>query len=132
MSRATTVRLLTVWAVVALALPLWGALTAARGPGRPVESGDVVLPRPPAAPILALWVHWLAPPGSLGWVALEPDGAGAGATDEAYRRRRIHPGWNQLIWDDFSRFPADRAVRLRRLDGVGPLAVAAPVGSSWY
>src|SRR5689334_5241538 len=97
MPRAAMVRLLTVWAVVALALPLWAALTAARGPGRPVPSGAVVLPRPPAAPILALWVRWQAPPGSLGWVALEPDGIGASASDEAYRRRRLHPGWNQLI-----------------------------------
>ena len=126
------VRLLTVWAVVALALPLWAALTAARGPGRPVPSGAVVLPRPPAAPILALWVRWQAPPGSLGWVALEPDGSGASASDEAYRRRRLHPGWNQLIWDDFSGFPGDRGVRLRLLDGAGALAVAAPVVSSWY
>jgi len=91
-----------------------------------------VLPRPPAAPILVLWVRWQAPPGSLGWVALEPDGAGTSAPDEAYRRRRIHPGWNQLIWDDFSRFPADHAVRLRRLDAVGSLEVATPVASSWY
>ena len=132
MSRATTVRLLTVWAVVALALPLWAALTAPRGPRRPVESGAVVLPRPPAVPILVLWVRWQAPPGSLGWVALEPDGPAASAADLAYRRRRIHPGWNQLFWDDFSRFPADRAVRLRRLDEVGSIAVAAPVASSWY
>jgi hypothetical protein len=77
-------------------------------------------------------VRWQAPPGSLGWVALEPDGAGTSAPDEAYRRRRIHPGWNQLIWDDFSRFPADHAVRLRRLDAVGSLEVATPVASSWY
>ena len=132
MSRPATVRLLTVWVVVALALPAWAALTAARAPEISVDSGAAVLPRPPAAPILVLWVRWQAPPGSLGWVALEPDGAGTSAPDEAYRRRRIHPGWNQLIWDDFSRFPADHAVRLRRLDAVGSLEVATPVASSWY
>jgi hypothetical protein len=132
MPRAATVRLLTVWAVVALALPLWAALTTSRGPGRPVASGAVVLPRPPATPILVLSVRWQAPPGSVGWVALEPDGIGAAASDEAYRRRRVHPGWNQLIWDDFSGFPADRGVRLRLLDGPGSLAVATPVLSSWY
>ncbi|HZP37202.1 MAG TPA: glycosyltransferase family 39 protein [Methylomirabilota bacterium] len=132
MPRDAMVRLLRVWAVVALALPAWAALTGAWGPARSIASGDPVLPRPPAAPILTLWVRWQAPPGASAWVVLEPDGGRAAVSDEAYRRRRIRPGWNQLIWDDFSGFPADRAVCLRLIDGAGPLAIAPPVASSWY
>ena len=42
MSRPATVRLLTVWVVVALALPAWAALTAARAPEISVDSGAAV------------------------------------------------------------------------------------------
>ena len=43
MSRPATVRLLTVWVVVALALPAWAALTAARAPEISVDSGAAPL-----------------------------------------------------------------------------------------
>jgi hypothetical protein len=124
-------RLLAVWAGVALALLAWGGLTGP-GPSYPLAAGGTVLATPPAAPILTLWVQWDAAPASVGWVVLEPGGVGRAAGEEAYVRRRIHGGWNQLVWDDFSRFPADRPVQLRLVEGAGALRVAAPESSSWY
>jgi hypothetical protein len=132
MRRPAALHLVVVWAVVALALGVWGGLTAARGPARPLGRGDVVLPRPPSTPILELWVRWTAPAGAIGWVALEPDGVKPAASEETYWRRRVHPGWNQLIWDDFSRFPADRPVRLQLLETAGTLWVRPAVTSTWY
>ena len=132
MRRPAALHLIVVWAVVALALGVWGGLTTARGPARPLGSGAVVLPQPPSTPIVELWVRWAAPAGAVGWVALEPDGVRAAASEETYWRRRVHPGWNQLIWDDFSRFPADRPVRLRLLESAGSLWVRPPVTSTWY
>lgn len=119
----TAIRLLALWAVVALALQTWSELARPRDPGRPVGEAEVVLAGPPAEPIVTLWVHWEAPRGAVGWVALEP-GQPAAPRDDPYLRRRVHPGWNQLIWDDFSSFPPERPIRLRVPDGDGALRVA--------
>jgi hypothetical protein len=127
-----TIRLLTAWAAVALALQAWDALTGPGATTDPLDGEGTVLARLPAAPILTLWAHWEAPRGAVGWVVLEPGGARPAAGDESYLRRRVHPGWNQLIWDDLSRFPAERPIRLRRLEGDGPLRVAPARTATWY
>jgi dolichyl-phosphate-mannose-protein mannosyltransferase len=130
--RVTTLRLVVVWGAVALALQTWGGLTGHGAPTRPLGAGDIVLARPPVTPILTLWVCWQAPPAAVGWVVLEPDGIQAAPSDLAYWRRRVNPGWNQLTWDDFSRFPPERPVRVRVLEGEGTLRVTSAVPSSWY
>lgn len=130
--RLTTLRLVVVWGAVALALQTWAGLTGPGTPTEPLAGGAIVLGRPPVTPILTLWVHWQAPPAAVGWVVLEPDGIGAGSSELVYWRRRVHPGWNQLTWDDFSRFPPERPVRLRMLEGEGSLRVTPALASSWY
>ena len=125
--------LAALWGVVALALLGWATLTGpAPGQHPVVGARDFgVLAQRPAARMLTLWVHWDGPSGAAGWVALEsgrpwPQGV------ETYWRRRVHPGWNALIWDDFSGFPPDRPVTLRVLDGQGPFRVTAPDTSALY
>src|SRR5262249_25968779 len=76
-------------------------------------------------------VRWDAPSGVVGWIALEPghpwpDGVAP------YWRRRVHPGWNELIWDDFSGFPPGRPVTLRVIEGQGRWSVAPPDTSALY
>ena len=56
---------------------------------------------------------------------LEPDGITATSSEVMYWRRRVHPGWNQLVWDDFSQFPAERAVGLRLLEGDGSVSITS-------
>jgi len=126
------IRLLAVWAVVGLALQVWGGLTGPGATPPPRAAAGLVLAEPPTASILTLWTHWEAPRGAGGWVTLEPDDASAAATDPLYLRRRVHPGWNQLIWDDFSGFPPARPVRLRVLEGDGGVHLAPARASSWY
>ncbi|MGH7400193.1 MAG: hypothetical protein ACRELW_21945, partial [Candidatus Rokuibacteriota bacterium] len=127
-----TVRLLVVWAVAAVILQAWAGLTGPAATTSPLGGDGIVLAQPPAAPILTLWVHWEAPRGAVGWVVLEPGGGRRASSDEAYLRRRVHPDWNQLIWDDLSRFPAERPVRLRVLEGDGLLRITPARASSWY
>lgn len=127
-----TTRLLAVWAGVALALQAWGGLTGPGAPPRPLGAEGIVLAEPPAAAIVTLWVHWEAPRGAVGWVTLEPADVPPASNDVAYLRRRVHPGWNQLLWDDFSRFPAGRPMRLRVLEGDGLVQLAPARISSWY
>jgi hypothetical protein len=127
-----TIRLLVVWTAVALALQVWGGLT---GPGAATSSlgaDGIVLDRPPVAPILTLWAHWQAPQGGVGWVALESAEAPLAGGDAIYLRRRVNPGWNQLVWDDFSRLPAGRPVRLRVLEGEGLVRITPAQPSTWY
>ena len=127
-----TLRLVVVWSAVALALQAWAGLTGPAGPGVPLGRAGAILDRPPAARILALWLHWPAPPGEVGWVVLEPDGITPTSSEVVYWRRRVHPGWNQLLWDDFSQFPPERAVALRLLEGDGSVSVASVHASSGY
>jgi len=121
-----------VWAAVALVLQTWDGLTGPGAATGPLEREGIVLARPPAAPILTLWAHWEAPRGAVGWVVPEAGETWPASSDEAYLRRRVHPGWNQLIWDDLSRFPAGRPIRLRLLEGDGLLRVAPARTSAWY
>ena len=121
------------WGFVALGLLAWATLTGpAPGQDAPVGARDfAVLGQRPASRMLTLWVHWDAPGGVVGWVALEagqpwPDGV------ETYWRRRVHPGWNALIWDDFSGFPPGRPVTLRVLEGTGRVRMARPDTSALY
>jgi hypothetical protein len=127
-----TFRLLVVWAAVALVLQAWGGLTGPGAPTRPLGPDGIVLARPPTAPILTVWVRWEVPHGGVGWVALESAEAPPAAGDEIYLRRRVHPGWNQLVWDDLSRLRAGRPVRLRVLEGDGLVRIAPAHASSRY
>jgi len=76
-----TIRLLLVWAVVALVLQTWAGLTGPGAPPGPLGGDGIALARPPTAPILTLWVHWEASHGGVGWVALESAGAPPAAGD---------------------------------------------------
>jgi hypothetical protein len=112
------------WALVALGLLAWAALTVPAGrPDLAIARDFRVLEQPPASGLLTLWVRWDARRGEVGWVALEP-GHPWSAGQEAYWRRRVHPGWNALIWDDFSGFPRGRPVTLRVLEGGGSASLA--------
>ena len=126
-------RLAALWTVVALVLAGWWALAAPRAVDHAATGAGAfnVLERRPAARVLTLWAHWDAPRGAVGWVALEP-GQPWPAAAEPYWRRRVHPGWNQLIWDDFSGFPPASPVRLRVLEGQGRWLVAPPATSAIY
>lgn len=91
----TAIRLLAVWAVVALALQTWSELAEPRGPGHPLAETGVILAEPPAAPIRALWAHWEAPRGATGWLVLEPDALPArledvGEVSASWSRQRVH------------------------------------------
>lgn len=128
-----TIRLLVIWAAVALVLQAWSGLTGPGAPTSPLGGDGIVLARPPTAPIVTLWAHWEGgSEGGAGWVALESPGAPPAVGDEIYLRRRVHPGWNQLVWDDLSRLPAGLPVRLRVLEGDGLVRVAPVHASSWY
>ncbi len=126
-------RLIVLWAIVASVVALWGVLAAPLGGAGSASPAGVftVLPARPLSPILTLWIRWEAPRGAVGWVALEPGRSWPG-TGEMYWRRRVHPGWNQLVWDDFSGFPADRPVSLRVLEGQGRWTVAPAITSTRY
>jgi len=128
-----TIRLLVIWAAVALVLQAWSGLTGPGAPTSPLGGDGIVLARRPTAPIVTLWAHWEGgSEGGAGWVALESPGAPPAVGDEIYLRRRVHPGWNQLVWDDLSRLPAGLPVRLRVLEGDGLVRVAPVHASSWY
>jgi len=129
---SSTLRLVLTWSAVALTLQAWGGLTGPAGPGVPLGRAGTILERPPVVRILTLWLHWPAPPGEVGWVVLEPDGITATSSEVVYWRRRVHSGWNQLVWDDFSRFPAERAVGLRLLEGDGSVSIASVHASPGY
>jgi hypothetical protein len=125
--------LLALWTAVAIGLAAWGLASGPQSGGaRPGPAGEFhLLDRAPPARIVTVRVRWDAPPGSVGWVVLEPGRPWSGPA-EAYWRRRVLPGWNQLVWDDFSRFPAERPLSLRVLDGQGTWSVAPLVASSGY
>ncbi len=125
--------LVVLWALVALVLSGWGALAAPTGSWRLADAAGTVtvLEHRPAAPILSVWMRWDAPRGSDGWVVLEA-GRPWPTAREQYWRRRVFPGWNQLVWDDLSDFPEGAAMRLRALDVRGPWSIApATVGSTY-
>jgi hypothetical protein len=125
--------LAALWGAVALTLLGWAMLSRPSVEPQPIvgAGGVGVLAERPAARLLTLWVHWDAPRGSVGWVTLDPDQPwpeGPGA----YWRRRVHPGWNALVWDDFSGFPPGQPVTLHVIEGQGRLRVAPPDTSTRY
>jgi mannosyltransferase len=125
--------LATLWGFVALVLLGWTTLTGPAPGQHPVVGARVfeVLERRPAVRMLTVRVHWDAPSGAVGWVALEP-GQPWPEGVETYWRRRVHPGWNELMWDDFSGFPPERPVTMRVLEGHGRFSVARPDTSALY
>ena len=131
--RHPVLALLVLWTSVSLALGTWGWLAGPPSGGRVSGSagGLTVLAHPPDPGIVTVWLHWQAPPGESGWVVLEA-GRAWSDTAGAYWRRRVHQGWNQLVWDDFSAFPAAGPVRLRMLEGRGTWTIALPTVSSRY
>jgi hypothetical protein len=119
----TAARLAVFWLTALLVLTGWGLL-AGPGPTRDVPPGTAaitLLEGRPAGGLASLWLRWDAPPGSTAWATLE-GAAGWSASAEMSWRRRLHPGWNQLIWPGLDRLPADQPVRLR---------VAQDAGSAW-
>src|SRR5262249_40862151 len=88
-----------VWMAVALGLWVWGVVD---GPGRVhtrARGADelVAVASPPDRGVLSLWVRWNARERAPGWVVLE-SGRRWEAPAELFWRRRVHPGWNLLIW----------------------------------
>lgn len=116
----TARRLTMFW--VAMALVVAGSgLLAGRDPVTPLTAGTTemtLFARRPNAGIVSLWLRWDAPAGSAGWAVVEA--ARAWSTSDAMSwRRRIHPGWNYLVWPDVWTLPADEPVRLRLAEGAG-------------
>ncbi|HVQ74250.1 MAG TPA: glycosyltransferase [Candidatus Binatia bacterium] len=90
--------LAAVWICVAASLWAWGFL----GGPRSVHSvagtaADVAILARSGGEVFSLWVRWDAPDRAAGWVVLEP-GNRWNPSAEMYWRRRVHPGWNHLIW----------------------------------
>ena len=122
------VRLAAFWLAVAILLGSWGLLTD-RHPVTAVAPGTselTLFPRRPISAVVALWLRWDAPPGSAGWAIIEGGRAWSTSAEMSWRRR-IHPGWNHLIWPDLGSVPADEPIRLRLAEGAGAAwRVAAP------
>lgn len=106
------------WLVVAVLLAGWG-LVAGRGPSIEVVPGTsevTLFPERPGGAVVALWLHWDAPPGHAGWAMIE--GARPwSASAELSWRRKVHPGWNYLVWPELGTLPPQESVRVRMADG---------------
>jgi 4-amino-4-deoxy-L-arabinose transferase-like glycosyltransferase len=70
----------------------------------------------PTGAVVALWLRWDAPPGNAGWAIVEGGRAWSPSAEMSWRRR-IHPGWNYLVWPELWTLPAEEPVRLRIADG---------------
>ena len=116
------------WLATAVLVGAAGVLPG-RYPTSDVAPGTTELTlfqRRPSGSLIALWLHWDAPPGIAGWAIIE-SARGWSASAEAYWQRRIHPGWNYLVWPELWTLPADEPVRLRLAEGAGAAwHVAAP------
>ncbi|HUG36715.1 MAG TPA: hypothetical protein VML54_07180, partial [Candidatus Limnocylindrales bacterium] len=113
-----TAGLAAAWIAVALLLWVWGAL-GGPGPVLPVPGETAVLAvDPDHAPeyMLSLWLHWDPPDRTPAWAVLEA-GARWSPAAELQWRRRIHPGWNQLIWPTLPPIPAGATLALRVVEG---------------
>lgn len=112
----TAAALLAVWVALAAVLLGWSVL-ASHGSAIPAPAGAerVTLPvSADAGGVLSVRVRLEAPPGASGWAVLEP-GRRWSSSQEAYWRRRVHPGWNHLLWDDLRGLGAGPVTL--RLDG---------------
>jgi 4-amino-4-deoxy-L-arabinose transferase-like glycosyltransferase len=114
------VRLTVCWLVVAALLAAWGVL-AGRHPITEVAPGTsevTLLAQRPSGPIVALWLRWDAAPGNAGWAMVEGTRPWSASAEMSWRRK-IHPGWNYLVWPELWTLPAQEPVRLRIADGAG-------------
>jgi hypothetical protein len=128
-SPGVTGRLVVLWVVVAALLAAWtwagsppATLIAAR-------DGAVALAAAPVAEVASTWVFWDGPPGDEAWVVLEGEAAWPRG-EEPLWRRRVHPGWNQLTWNEAWRLQPGEAVQLRLLAGTGTRWGATALASS--
>ncbi|MBI2207771.1 MAG: glycosyltransferase [Candidatus Rokubacteria bacterium] len=106
-------RLAVFWIAAAVLLGGW-ALVAGTGPGLAPDAGlteATLFPRRPPGEVITLWLHWDAAAGEQAWAVLETARPRA-PSDALSWRRRIHPGWNQLVWSDVPTLPADEPIRL--------------------
>jgi 4-amino-4-deoxy-L-arabinose transferase-like glycosyltransferase len=130
----TAIRLAAFWLAAAVLLGGWGLL-AGRPPARDVPGGTsavTLFARPPTGRVVALWLRWDAAPGNTGWAIIEGAGAWSASAEMSWRRR-IHPGWNHLIWPDLAGLPADEPVRLRLADAAGAgWQIASPAVDARY
>lgn len=124
----TARRLAAFWLAAAILLTGWGLL-AGRHPVSDLTPGatEVTLfSRRPAGSVLSLWLRWDAAPGNAAWAIIETSRART-VSEEMSWRRRVHPGWNYLVWPDLSSMPAGEPVRLRLAEGEGAAwRIAAP------
>jgi 4-amino-4-deoxy-L-arabinose transferase-like glycosyltransferase len=127
-------RLAAFW-LAAMALVVGGALLLEPGIARELAPGttDVTLfPTRPDGAVLAVGLGWDAPPGREAWVVLE--GAHPRSeTDAMSWRRRVHGGWNHLVWADLTALPAGEPVRLRlEPASAAPWRIAEPRVDAGY
>jgi len=100
----------------------------------PDDTGRVIVAASaPASSLLAVWVLWEGRADEEGWIVLQAGEAWAPAA-EAFWRRRVHPGWNLLVWSQASTLPAGHPVVLRATGGGVPArwAAAEPVIGDRY
>jgi hypothetical protein len=110
--RPLAFRLGVVWLVVAVAIAACGLWASS---GRLAERGDleevILFGERPSHGIVDVWVRWDA--ASPGWAVLEAGHRWSPAV-EAFWRRRLHPGWNHLVWDEVGTLPEGASLSLRR------------------
>ena len=113
-------RLGAFWLAAATVLGGWGILAGRHSAGdmAPGTSEVTLFPQRPDGGVVALWLRWDAPPGNAAWATIEGARARSASADMSWRRR-IHPGWNHLIWPDAGSLPADEPVRLRLTEEAG-------------
>jgi len=114
-TRGAITALISLWGAVALLLAAWGA-AGTPGSATHAEPGarEVrVLTEAPGGGLLSLWLHWDA--AEAGWVVLQA-GQAWPLAGELYWRRRVHPGWNHLLWHDLSALRGE-PVTLRIAEG---------------
>lgn len=127
MRAGSVTRLVGVWAVTAVLLVAWG-LAARQGPavGGGTGSGRVRLGELGRGDrVLALWVWWEGGPARQTWAVLEGE-VPWGEGQAAFWQRRVHPGWNLLVWDDLRALPPGRSLWLRWRQVEGSWVVGAP------
>ena len=123
--RVAVLRLLALWLGLAAIIVGWGTATA---PGAVVELGrhpsTVLFAQAPAAAVIDVWVRWDGVEPA--WVILE-EAAPWPSSVEPFWRRRVHPGWNLLVWDEIGALSPRRPVSLRVGDA-GPTRWAVGSG----
>lgn len=116
--RRVALRLAAIWLGLGVVLGAWG-IVAGRHPAVEVAAGTTgvtLFSQRPTGSIIALWLRWDASEPNAGWAIIEA-GRGWSPSAEAYWRRRIHPGWNYLVWPELWTLSAGESVKLRLADG---------------